>query len=69
MSAGNWWAERMRIDRRPSTFYAPAAVFTAYVLFLYGPMACIYILSFQERQGALVAPRKGKALVAPRKRK
>jgi putative spermidine/putrescine transport system permease protein len=45
--------------RRPWTFYALAAFFTLYVLFLYGPMFCIFILSFQGPQGALVFPMRG----------
>ena len=28
---------------RPWTFYALSAVFVGYVMFLYGPMACIYL--------------------------
>jgi putative spermidine/putrescine transport system permease protein len=46
-------------DRRPWTFYALAAVFTLFVLFLYGPMACIYILSFQGPNGRLTFPLNG----------
>jgi len=48
--------------RRPWTFYALAAFFTAYVLFLYGPMFCIYLLSFQGPQGALSFPMRGVSL-------
>ena len=33
---------------RPWTFYVLATLFTLYVLALYGPMFCIYILSFQD---------------------
>ena len=33
-------------SRRPWTFYSYAAFFTLFVLFLYGPMTVIYILSF-----------------------
>ena len=32
---------------RPWTFYVFAAFFGLFVLFLYGPMTVIYILSFQ----------------------
>lgn len=49
-------------DRRPWTFYLLAAVFVLYVLFLYGPMICIFILSFQGTQGALVFPMRGESL-------
>jgi putative spermidine/putrescine transport system permease protein len=51
-----------RTDRRPWTFYALATVFTLYVLALYGPMICIYILSFQDIRGGLVFPMKGRSL-------
>jgi len=44
---------------RPWTFYVLAALFTLYVVFLYGPMICIYILSFQDYRGGLVFPMKG----------
>ena len=37
--------------QRPWTFYVLAAFFVVYVLFLYGPMICIFILSFQGPQG------------------
>jgi putative spermidine/putrescine transport system permease protein len=48
--------------RRPWTFYALAAFFALYVAFLYGPMICIFILSFQGPQGALVFPMRGVSL-------
>jgi putative spermidine/putrescine transport system permease protein len=44
---------------RPWTFYLLAIVFTFFVLFLYGPMACIYILSFQGPNGGLTFPLNG----------
>jgi len=44
---------------RPWTFYVLAAVFALFVLFLYGPMACIYILSFQGPNGGLTFPLNG----------
>lgn len=44
---------------RPWTFYVLAALFTLYVIFLYGPMICIYVLSFQDYRGGLVFPMKG----------
>ncbi|MGA7973044.1 MAG: ABC transporter permease subunit [Pseudolabrys sp.] len=49
-------------DRRPWTFYLLAGIFALYVLFLYGPMICIFILSFQGTQGALVFPMRGESL-------
>ncbi|MDO9712917.1 ABC transporter permease [Paracraurococcus lichenis] len=45
--------------RRPWTFYALATLFTLYVVGLYGPMACIYLLSFQDIRGGLVFPMRG----------
>ena len=51
-----------RGDRRPWTFYVLAAVFALYVVALYGPMICIYILSFQDIRGGLVFPMKGHSL-------
>ena len=48
--------------RRPWTFYALAAFFAAYVLFLYGPMLCIYVLSFSGPQGGLSFPMRGFSL-------
>jgi putative spermidine/putrescine transport system permease protein len=49
-------------DRKPYTFYLLTAVFVAYLLFLYGPMFCIFILSFQGPQGGLVFPMRGSGL-------
>src|SRR5271168_2726974 len=49
-------------DRRGWPFYALGAVFVAYVVFLYGPMLCIYILSFQGPQGGLAFPMRGVSL-------
>ena len=48
--------------RRPWTFYVLAALFVFYVTALYGPMICIYILSFQDVRGGLVFPMKGLSL-------
>ena len=48
--------------RRPWTFYVLASIFTFYVVALYGPMFCIYILSFQDVRGGLVFPMKGLSL-------
>jgi putative spermidine/putrescine transport system permease protein len=46
-------------EGRPWTFYVLAAIFTLFVMFLYGPMACIYILSFQGPNGGLTFPLNG----------
>jgi putative spermidine/putrescine transport system permease protein len=48
--------------KRPWTFYVLAMLFALYVLALYGPMICIYILSFQDVRGGLVFPMKGHSL-------
>ena len=49
-------------NKRPWTFWVLASLFTAYVLALYGPMLCIYLLSFQDVRGGLVFPMKGLSL-------
>jgi putative spermidine/putrescine transport system permease protein len=51
-----------RASGRPWTFYVLLTVFILYVLALYGPMICIYILSFQDVRGGLVFPMKGLSL-------
>lgn len=47
---------------RPWTFYLLATLFVLYVIALYGPMICIYILSFQDVRGGLVFPMRGTSL-------
>jgi putative spermidine/putrescine transport system permease protein len=47
---------------RPWTFYAFAAFFALFVLFLYGPMMVIYILSFQGPSGGMTFPLNGVSL-------
>ena len=42
--------------RRPWTFYVLATLFALFVLFLYGPMISVYILSFQGPTGGLTFP-------------
>jgi putative spermidine/putrescine transport system permease protein len=51
-----------RRGRRPWTFWVLAGVFAFYVVALYGPMLCIYILSFQDVRGGLVFPMRGVSL-------
>ena len=46
-------------DERPWTFYALAALFGAFLAFLYGPMVVIYILSFQGPDGGVTFPMVG----------
>jgi putative spermidine/putrescine transport system permease protein len=53
---------RRRQPRRRWTFYALAGFFTLYVMFLYGPMSAIYILSFQGPEGGLTFPLNGVSL-------
>ena len=55
-------AARPALDRRPWTFYVLTGLFVSYVLALYGPMLCIYVLSFQDVRGGLVFPMKGFSL-------
>jgi putative spermidine/putrescine transport system permease protein len=47
---------------RPWTFYALAAFFALYVAFVYGPMAVIYVLSFQGSNGGMTFPLHGVSL-------
>jgi putative spermidine/putrescine transport system permease protein len=46
-------------DERPWTFYALAILFGAFLVFLYGPMLVIYILSFQGPNGGVTFPMVG----------
>jgi len=52
----------MREGKRPRSFYALAFVFGAFVLFLYGPMITIFVLSFQGPEGGLTFPMRGVSL-------
>ena len=52
----------MNEGKRPRSFYALAAVFAAFVLFLYGPMLTIFVLSFQGPEGGLTFPMRGVSL-------
>lgn len=47
------------MERRPASFYWLAAIFTLFVLFLYGPVITILVLSFQGPQGGLTFPMNG----------
>ena len=49
-------------ERRSRSFYVLAAIFTLFVLFLYGPIATIVVLSFQGPEGGLVFPMRGVSL-------
>ena len=46
-------------DDRPLNFWLLGAVFAAFVLFLYGPMIAIFVLSFQGPEGGLTFPMRG----------
>ena len=50
-------------DHRPLTFYLLAGLFVAYLLFLYGPMLVIYVLSFQGENGGVTFPMVGVSTV------
>lgn len=49
-------------DKRPWTFYALATLFGLFLLFLYGPMFVIYLLSFQGDNGGVTFPMVGFSL-------
>jgi putative spermidine/putrescine transport system permease protein len=49
-------------ERRGLGFYVLAAFFTLFVLFLYGPLTTIFILSFQGPAGGLTFPMNGVSL-------
>ncbi len=49
-------------ERRPASFYWLAALFALFVLFLYGPMITILLLSFQGPEGGLTFPMNGVSL-------
>jgi len=49
-------------ERRPLSFYLLTAFFLLFILFLYGPMTAIYILSFQGPTGGLTFPMRGFSL-------
>ena len=49
-------------QKKPAGFWGLLAVFVAFVLFLYGPMITIFILSFQGPEGGLTFPLRGVSL-------
>lgn len=51
-----------RSTKRPAAFYWLAAAFALFVLFLYGPMITIFVLSFQGPEGGLTFPMRGVSL-------
>jgi putative spermidine/putrescine transport system permease protein len=52
----------MQEGKRTGSFYALAFVFALFVLFLYGPMITIFVLSFQGPEGGLTFPMRGVSL-------
>lgn len=50
------------MDKRPPGFWPLAIVFALFVLFLYGPMLAIFVLSFQGPEGGLTFPMRGWSL-------
>jgi putative spermidine/putrescine transport system permease protein len=49
-------------DKRPASFWFLAAFFALFVLFMYGPMLVIVVLSFQGPEGGLTFPLRGISL-------
>ena len=52
----------MAAGKRPAAYWFLALFFSAYVLFLYGPMLVIVVLSFQGTEGGLTFPMRGVSL-------
>ncbi len=52
----------MRGDRRPRNFYILACIFALFVLFLYGLILTVVLLSFQGPTGGLTFPMRGVSL-------
>lgn len=50
-------------EARPYTFYLLAGLMGLFLLFLYGPMAVIYVLSFQGPNGGVTFPMVGMSTV------
>lgn len=49
-------------ETRPPGFWPLAIVFCLFVLFMYGPMFAIFVLSFQGPEGGLTFPMRGASL-------
>ena len=52
----------MAAEKRSAAYWPLALFFTAFVLFLYGPMLVIVVLSFQGPEGGLTFPLRGLSL-------
>jgi putative spermidine/putrescine transport system permease protein len=50
------------VHRKPLSYWLLAAFFGLFVLFLYGPMLAIFVLSFQGPEGGLTFPLRGVSL-------
>lgn len=59
MMVGGGGRTRDPREKRPWTFYALATLMGAFLLFLYGPMLVIYLLSFQGPYGGVTFPMVG----------
>jgi len=47
------------MKHRPLSYYVLSAIFALFVVFLYGPMVCVYLLSFQGPEGGMSFPMRG----------
>jgi putative spermidine/putrescine transport system permease protein len=52
-------AQQRITEKRPYTYYLLGGLFSLYMLFLYGPMLVIYVLSFQGPDGGVTFPMTG----------
>ncbi len=52
----------MALDKRPPGFWLLALFFALFVLFMYGPVLVIVVLSFQGPEGGLTLPLRGLSL-------
>jgi len=52
----------MQITRKPLSFWLLTLFFVLFVLFLYGPMVAVFILSFQGPTGGMTFPMRGVSL-------
>ena len=50
-------------DRRPWTFYVLATLMALFIVFLYGPMLSVLVLSFQGANGSLNFPLRNPSLI------
>lgn len=48
--------------QRTASYYVLSFIFAAFLLFLYGPMLCVYLLSFQGPEGGMSFPMRGFSL-------